>query len=159
MPAHQVLPADRDHRDRSAAADRLAAAVLEVVGARDAEELLAWAYDPAGGVGAGAWAPVAALAPLAEGLAAEGDEAAREVLDGAARELCGSIGSVTRRLGLGGDGRTFPVVLAGGLMRKGGPLGDAVACRLADEHRGAEVVFPTVEPAEGAALLARALLD
>ena len=28
MPAHQVLPADRDHRDRSAAADRLAAAVL-----------------------------------------------------------------------------------------------------------------------------------
>ena len=44
-------------------------------------------------------------------------------------------------------------------MRKGGPLGDAVACRLAEEQRGAEVIFPAVEPAEGAALLACALLD
>ena len=148
-----------DGRDPSGRGDRLAAAVLEAVGAQNAEELLAWAYDPARGGGAGAWAPIAALAPLAERLAAEGDEAAREVLDWAARELCGSIGSVTRRLGLGRDGSAFPVVLAGGLMRKGGPLGDAVARRLAEEQRSAEVVFPAVEPAEGAALLACALLD
>ena len=38
-----------DGRDPAGRGDRLAAAVLEAVGARDAEELLAWAYDPAGG--------------------------------------------------------------------------------------------------------------
>ena len=147
-----------DGRDPERRGERLAAAVLEAVGARDAEGLLAWAYDPAGGGGAGAWAPIAALAPVVDQLAAEGDEAALDIMGTAGAELYTSLHSVIRRLGLGADGRAFPVVLAGGLMRKGGALGTAVVRHLAEACPLAEAVFPDAEPAQGAALLARQLL-
>lgn len=74
---------------------------------------------------------LAELAPLVTRTAGSGDEAATAIVRSAAR-LLADTASITRP-----PGDTSPVVLAGGLVGAGNPVGDALRAELA-ERFGAE---------------------
>ena len=92
---------------------------------------------------------VAELASLVEEAAADGDEAAEELLDYAAIHLVRAARAVARQLSFAG---TFPLVLAGGAFRACPSLYDRIEQGL--ELPRAEVVRLDVEPARGAVALA-----
>jgi N-acetylglucosamine kinase len=97
---------------------------------------------------------IAALAPLVQRAADEGDAVARELLGQAARELALCARSVARQLQLGSD--PYPVVLAGGVFR--GCPGLVAPLAAALELPLARPAVLTVEPARGAVSLALDLL-
>ncbi len=97
---------------------------------------------------------VAELASLVEEAAAEGDEAALELLDQAARHLARAARAVAGKLSFDG---AFPLVLAGGAFRACPSLYRRVEDRL--ELPSARVVRLDVEPARGAVALALDLLE
>ena len=80
-----------------------------------------------------------------------GDAEARRILHDAAVDLALAVESVARRLKLHKE--PFPLVFAGGGLRPG-LLADSVRARLRRTLPAADVLFPPVEPAIGAALLA-----
>ena len=97
---------------------------------------------------------IAALAPLVDGARAEGDVVATEIMTAAADELASAAQSVISRLEMRGE--QFPILLAGGLLRRSDWLAAAVARRMAEVAPRSEVVPLTHEPALGAVRLALA---
>lgn len=141
-----VLRAVAQAHDGAAPATRLTALVLAATSCSKPEELVAWAYGPT----ELPWARVAALAPLAEQAAAEGDAAATALLDKAAAALAAAVRACVARCG--GLPRPPAVVFSGGLLRQGSPVAARLAQLLGDEAR---MVHPAVTAAEAAALIAR----
>lgn len=115
----------------------------------DTADLVEWFYDQEHSRDR-----VARLAGLVEEAAADGDEAADDLLDQAADHLARAARSVARQLTFP---EPFPLVLSGGVFRACPSLaGRLEGCLdLAD----ARVVRLEVEPATGAVRLARELLD
>ncbi len=97
---------------------------------------------------------VAALASLVEEAAADGDQAAGELLDHAAGHLAAAARAVERQLEFDGD---YPLVLAGGVFRACPSLYERLETRL--ELPRARVVRLKAEPATGAVTLALELLE
>ena len=95
---------------------------------------------------------VAALGTVVERARAKGDVVASEILTAASAELSRAAESVIQRLQM--RGRSFRVVLAGGMFRVIPWLADSVARRLAEVAPRASVVRLEVEPALGAVHLA-----
>lgn len=133
------------------------------------EGLLRFAY-PAGSSsgGDGAWARVGALAACVVEAAAAGDAVANSILDDAAAELVGSLEAVCRQLDLGssaaggtGSSQTSPitVVLAGGLLQPGSAMNERVAGLCAQRLSHCQIVHAGIDPAIGAANLARQWLQ
>jgi len=94
---------------------------------------------------------IAALVPLVEQAAREGDPIARDILRGAAEELALAARAVIR--GLEMEDEAFDVVLVGGVFKTGMCLLE-VRARVLDAAPRANVVLPRHEPVIGAALLA-----
>lgn len=124
----------------------LTARVLNHLGLREVQELIAWTYGQSG------WAHVAGLAHLAEACAAESDEVAFRILAWAADNLAQRAEAVIRGLGL--ETQRFPLVLAGGNLTRGELLRRLLTTRLEEVAPHAEVVTPYLDAAVGAALLA-----
>lgn len=120
--------------------------VLEHAGVSDCDELIPWA-------GAAGKAGIAGLAPRVVEAAAAGDEVALTIIEDAAAELALHVRTLHDR---GAPWPERPVLaLAGGLLVPGRPLRDAV---LAAVRRMEVAVTPldrAVDPARGAAALAR----
>jgi len=93
---------------------------------------------------------IAVFAKQVASSATEGDAVAREILDGAARELASAAGSVRQRLQLSKN--PYDIVLAGGTFAAVPALKEAVAALLAEP--AAAVVRLAIEPAVGAVRLA-----
>jgi glucosamine kinase len=132
--------------DGRAPVTRLSAALLERLGLRDPEELIAWS-------GTAPRAAVAALVPDIHAAAIAGDAAAAEILETAVEAL---EAHVLTLLGTLGPWRRSPTVaLGGGLLSSGGPLHDKLVGVLRIHY------LPQLErdldPARGAAAKARAL--
>jgi len=97
---------------------------------------------------------VAALGPLVERVAAQGDAAAAGILDRAADELALAARSVATRLEMRGDAFTF--YLAGGIFRAVPWLAQELPRRLAEVAPRCQVRLLDEEPAVGAVWLALA---
>ena len=97
---------------------------------------------------------IAALAPLVDGARADGDLVATEIMTEAADELARAAGSVISRLQMRGE--QFPILLAGGMLKRSGWLAAEVARRMAEVAPRSAVVPLTHEPALGAVRLALA---
>jgi N-acetylglucosamine kinase len=93
---------------------------------------------------------IALFAPRVAETAAEGDAAAREILEAAAVELSEAAQSVIRRLGL--PGRPYDIVLSGGTFAAVPSLVEAVTALL--RAPAASVRLLTDDPAAGAVRLA-----
>jgi glucosamine kinase len=94
---------------------------------------------------------IAALAPLVARCAAEGDVAARQIMQEGGAELALLAATAARHAGLSGS--AFPVVTAGGVFRAGAVLITSLAARLAELEPGASFCPPRYPPEVGGALL------
>jgi N-acetylglucosamine kinase-like BadF-type ATPase len=97
---------------------------------------------------------IAALAPLVDGARAGGDLVATEIMIEAADELARAAGSVISRLEMRGE--QFPILLAGGILKRSEWLAAEVAHRMAEVAPRSAVLPLTQEPALGAVRLALA---
>jgi len=97
---------------------------------------------------------IAALAPLVDGARADGDLVAAEIMIEAADELASAAASVISRLEMRGE--QFPILLAGGILKRSEWLAAEVARRMAEVAPRSEVRPLTHEPALGAVRLALA---
>jgi N-acetylglucosamine kinase-like BadF-type ATPase len=98
---------------------------------------------------------IAELAPLVEQAAAEGDEAATEILQTAGNEMAELVQAAANRLGLG---EPTPCALAGGVILNG-PLTRRFFQTAADrQNLRLEPITAVPEPAQGALALARQLV-
>jgi len=97
---------------------------------------------------------VAQLARVVEEAASEGDEAAQDLLDQAARHLARAARAVERQLDFPGS---YPLVLSGGAFRACPSLVRRIEVRL-DDLPKARIALLEVEPARGAVTLALELL-
>ncbi len=123
--------------------------ISEKLGLEVPAGLVAWFYDEE------RFRPrVAELASLVEEAAVEGDEAAEELLNQAARHLARAARAVARQLSFQ---ENFPMVLSGGAFRACPSLYRRIEDRL--ELVRARVVRLDVEPARGAVTLALDLLE
>ncbi|KAI6698769.1 hypothetical protein NL676_018888 [Syzygium grande] len=131
----------------------LTSSILEKLGLSSPDELIGWTYaDPS-------WARIAALVPVVVSCAEAGDEVANKILFESVQELALSVKAVVERLHLcGEDGKdSFPLVMVGGVLeaKKRWDIGKEVMNCISKEYPGAFPIRPKVEPAVGAALLAR----
>ncbi|KAF8040826.1 hypothetical protein BT93_B2910 [Corymbia citriodora subsp. variegata] len=131
----------------------LTSRILEKLGLSSPDELIGWTYaDPS-------WARIAALVPVVVSCAEAGDEVANRILFESVQELALSVKAVVERLHLSGeDGKdSFPLVMVGGVLeaKKRWDIGKEVINCISKEFPGAFPIRPKVEPAVGAALLAR----
>src|SRR5918994_3385525 len=97
---------------------------------------------------------IAALAPLVDGARADGDLVAAEIMIEAADELAMAAASVISRLEMRGE--QFPILLAGGMLKRSEWLAAEVERRMAEVAPRSEVRPLTFEPALGAVRLALA---
>ena len=97
---------------------------------------------------------VAQLARVVEEAASEGDEAAQDLLDQAARHLARAARAVERQLDFPGS---YPLVLSGGAFRACPSLVRRIEVRL-DDLPKARIALLEVDPARGAVTLALELL-
>jgi N-acetylglucosamine kinase-like BadF-type ATPase len=97
---------------------------------------------------------IAALAPLVDGARADGDLVAGEIMIEAADELAKAAESVIARLEMRGE--QFPILLAGGILKRSAWLAAEVARRMAEVAPRSAVLPLTNEPALGAVRLALA---
>jgi N-acetylglucosamine kinase-like BadF-type ATPase len=132
--------------DGRAPASGLAPVLLDAAGVDSPPDLIAWAA--AAGKGG-----VAALAPAVATAARAGDAEAAAVIDAAAAELTLHVRALLAATGPWPG--PAPLALAGGLIAPGAPLRDV--CERALTAAGAPVhILPaTIDPARGAATLAR----
>ncbi|PUZ50002.1 hypothetical protein GQ55_6G024400 [Panicum hallii var. hallii] len=111
-----------------------------------------WTYaDPS-------WARIAALVPVVVSSAEDGDEVANKILHDSVQELADTVIAVVRRLRLCGEEEKdkFPLVLVGGVLegnKKWDISGEVIKC-ISKVFPGTNPIWPEVEPAIGAALLA-----
>ena len=113
------------------------------------EELVSEIYDHAQGKRA-----IASLGQTVEQARAEGDAVATEIMRKAAEELTLAAASVVARLEMRGE--QFPIMLSGGMVRRGQWLATEVTARLAEVAPRSTVSVLDVEPAAGALRLALA---
>jgi N-acetylglucosamine kinase-like BadF-type ATPase len=130
--------------DGRAEAPALLQAVLEHWSLRDPSLLIHYVHDPARTA-----AELAGLATVTLALAAQGDAAARCVVEEAARELALQVDTVVRTLGMARP----PLAVGGALL--GGPLRAAVVAAVKSELGPVHYVS---DPSQGALVLARQLL-
>lgn len=121
--------------------------VLEHLGLGSAQELIPWLY----GAGSVPVRTVAALAPFVLEAAAGGDEAATQIVEVGAFELCGLARTIMQRLGLGPE----DVVFSGGLLEAPNVLSLRL-CRMLELPGLPRRRYP---PVVGAALLAKWSVD
>ena len=95
---------------------------------------------------------IAAVAPVVQRAAAEGDAVAADIITRAGMELSAAAASVITRLEMRGD--QFPILLAGGVFRGVPSLVAQVAARLVEVAPRSDVRQLDVEPAAGAVTLA-----
>lgn len=144
MAALRRVALAEDGRERpTALKDRL----LARLGLEDPRELIEWA-------GRAGKRDVAALVPMVEGAADQGDAVAASVLDEAAAELDAHVAAVLERTGPWSENPRL--ALCGGLVWERGPLRTRIVRALAG-HRVA-LVERDVDPPLGAARLALDLL-
>ncbi|KAG2581397.1 N-acetyl-D-glucosamine kinase-like isoform X1 [Panicum virgatum] len=117
------------------------------------DEIIGWTYaDPS-------WARIAALVPVVVSSAEDGDEVANKILHDSVQELADTVIAVVRRLRLCGEADEkdkFPLVLVGGVLegnKKWDISGEVIKC-ISKVFPGTNPIWPEVEPAIGAALLA-----
>ncbi|KAG5235960.1 N-acetyl-D-glucosamine kinase [Salix suchowensis] len=130
--------------------------ILKALSLSSPDELIGWTYaDPS-------WARIAALVPEVVSCAEACDQVATKILVDAAQDLALSVKAVVKRLHLcGEDGNgSFPVVMVGGVLEanKTWDIGKEVVKCIQEQFPGAHPITPQVEPAVGAALLARNFL-
>jgi N-acetylglucosamine kinase-like BadF-type ATPase len=132
--------------------------VRELLGAAGCATLPELVYEHLGEGGEGgiARARLAALARAVETAALAGDADAQAIFAAAGAELAELVVTLARRLAFGAQ--PFDVVLVGGVWStRASALHDRFRADLAAGAPSARVVRPSVEPALGAALLARTL--
>lgn len=95
---------------------------------------------------------IAALAPVVDQARADGDLVAAEIMMDAADELAKAAASVIFRLEMRGE--RFPILLAGGMLKRSDWLAAEVARRMAEVAPRSEVRPLTNEPVLGAVRLA-----
>lgn len=145
---HQALRAVVRAADGRGEATQLTALVFESLEVSTIPDLIPRVYER------GLPKPrIAALAPLVQRAADQGDDTARRLLDDGATELCLAARAVARRLTFSPP---FAVVLAGGVFKGCPSLVEIVTTRLG--LPGAEVRLLEAEPALGAVTLALDLL-
>ncbi|KAG7015091.1 N-acetyl-D-glucosamine kinase, partial [Cucurbita argyrosperma subsp. argyrosperma] len=131
---------------------KLTNSILQTLGLSAADELIGWTYADS------SWARIAALVPAVVSCAEAGDEVANNILQDAVKELALSVNAVVQRLGLSGsDGKgSFPLVMVGGVIEgnKGWGIAQEVINCISKDYPGVVPIWPKVEPAIGAALLA-----
>ncbi len=99
---------------------------------------------------------VAALAPLVARAAREGDAAAHQLFEEAARELAAIVHAVRDQLGVPSQ-TPLPVSYSGGMFRLNGLLKPMLEAALGTGDRRYDFVAPRLPPAAGAALYAAKL--
>lgn len=97
---------------------------------------------------------IASLAPEVDRARLEGDLVAGEIMTDAANELATAAGSVITRLDMRGE--QFPILLAGGMLKRSEWLAAEVLRRMAEVAPRSEVLPLTEEPVIGAVRLATA---
>ena len=97
---------------------------------------------------------IASLAPEVDRARLEGDLVAGEIMTDAADELATAAGSVITRLDMRGE--QFPILLAGGMLKRSEWLAAAILRRMAEVAPRSEVLPLTEEPVIGAVRLATA---
>ncbi len=122
----------------------LTQAILAQLGMTQAQELIPWTYADT------AWERFASVAPQAIHCAQQGDAVALAILDKAARGLAVAVQAVATGLAMGD---TFPLVMAGGLLRPGF-YAEMVEQAVRAFAPKVDIIHPQVEPAVGAGLLA-----
>jgi N-acetylmuramic acid 6-phosphate etherase len=120
----------------------------ESLGIQNTDELVNWLYAPDRQV-----AEIALLAPQVLSSAEEGDLLATEILLHAAESLARSVATVSRRLGF--EGKTFPLVLSGGLLSNSEFYRRLVSQAIRTKVPYAQPQLAEADAAVGAALLAR----
>jgi glucosamine kinase len=130
--------------DGRAGPTRLTEVLLVATGCALVDELVPWSADASK-------SGVAALAPLVVEAADGGDEAAGLIVEAAVDDLVAHV-SVLRAT----VGPEVEIVLWGGLLADGGPLGARALSAL--EREGCAVSSRTVDPPMGAARIARSIL-
>lgn len=150
--AAQALTAVIKAYDGRGPQTRLTRDILEKLDLSSPDEIIGWTYaDPS-------WARIAALVPVVVSSAEDGDEVANKILHDSVQELADTVIAVVRRLRLcGEDGKDmFPLVLVGGVLegnKKWDISGEVIKC-ISKVFPGTDPIWPEVEPAIGAALLA-----
>ena len=97
---------------------------------------------------------IASLGPIVDQTRADGDLVAAEIMIDAADELAKAAGSVIARLDMRGE--RFPILLAGGMLKRSDWLAAEVERRMAEVAPRSEVLPLTNEPVLGAVRLALA---
>ena len=97
---------------------------------------------------------IASLAPEVDRARFEGDLVAGEIMTDAADELATAAGSVITRLDMRGE--QFPILLAGGMLKRSEWLAAEILRRMAEVAPRSEVLPLTEEPVMGAVRLATA---
>jgi N-acetylmuramic acid 6-phosphate etherase len=97
---------------------------------------------------------IASLAPEVDRARFEGDLVAGEIMTDAADELATAAGSVITRLDMRGE--QFPILLAGGMLKRSEWLAAEILRRMAEVAPRSEVLPLTEEPVIGAVRLATA---
>jgi len=132
--------------DRREPATILGRRILAELGLSQMEELITWASKR------GSVEEIAALAPVVGQCAQAGDEAAQAVLRQAGGKLAALAWAVLRELGMADA--ACEIVLAGGIFRHQPLVTQALQQELARFAPQAHLIWPSHEPAFGAALLA-----
>lgn len=117
------------------------------LGATSPADLVTRVHDPASGRDR-----IAALATDVVNAAEAGDGVAARIVAGAVEELATLVATLARRLGLAAG--SYPLRLAGGLLRHGPTVRDALLARLAAGDRAPGEVFVVDDPAAAAARMA-----
>ncbi|XP_022941933.1 N-acetyl-D-glucosamine kinase-like [Cucurbita moschata] len=148
----QALTAVMRAHDGRGPQTKLTNSILHTLGLSSADELIGWTYaDPT-------WARIAALVPVVVSCAEAGDEVANNIVQHSVKELALSVTAVVQRLRLcGSDGKaSFPLVMVGGVLEgnKGWGIAQEVVNCISKDYPGVVPIWPKVEPAIGAALLA-----
>ena len=120
-------------------------ALLHKLALQSPQELIPWAYAEEG------WHHIAALAPLVFEQAQADDAVATRIIEDAVSSLVNSATALLKKLDFGTT--NFPIVLAGGLMKRA-ELYKPLKERLLEIAPHATITKPQIEPVEGAALLA-----
>jgi N-acetylglucosamine kinase-like BadF-type ATPase len=123
----------------------LAKAIFAAAGVSTLNELVDWAWE--------AGRPtVAGLAEIVCREAHSGDEAARKIVDNAAREL-GQLGATLARH-FGAD-LPFDLALGGGVLSPGSPVRSALVAYLRKELTSSRIIEEPVDPVAGALAIAK----
>jgi N-acetylmuramic acid 6-phosphate etherase len=130
---------------------RLAERLLQALGLKQVTDIVGWVYAPERQV-----ADVARLAPLVLAEAETGDLVALDVVARGADALAKAAGDVARRLGLWS--KSFPLVLAGGLLEQNAFYHQVVGQAIRTQVPNVWLVRPRADAAVGAGWLALAML-